>query len=92
MKKYRKYPKRLLANEDQYYAFGEVWVTLDRQTIPLVNLKPKHLEKIIEHVKNRNLQGMLPFLQAELKRRKEEKLAKRTKMGKVLFGVKHERK
>lgn len=86
MKKYKQYPKRLLADPEIQYSYGEIWTTLDGQTIPICNLRPRHIKKIIEHVKSRTSKRILPFLYLELERRKKDRLIKKTKIGKLLYG------
>jgi hypothetical protein len=87
-KVYKPYPESKLCDPMKSYSYGEVWGTLDGQMIPIVNLRDSHLKNTIEHVKKRKLQGILPYLEAEVDRRKKLKLAKKTKAGKLLYGKK----
>lgn len=85
----RGYSEDLLADPNHPYEFGELWSTLDGQTIPIINLRDSHLANIIEHVKDRDRgQEILPYLIEEKKRRRKAELAKKSKMGKVLYGHK----
>jgi hypothetical protein len=85
-KQYKPYPESKLCDPFECYSYGETWTTLDGQRIPIVNLRNNHLKNVIEHVKKRKLQGILPYLEAEVERRKKLKLVKKSKAGKLLYG------
>jgi hypothetical protein len=86
-KPFKPYPESKLHDPIVPWKFGEMWVTLDGQVIPIVNLRYSHLINIIAHVKKRaKATGMLPYLEEELKRRKKLELTKKTKAGKLLYG------
>lgn len=90
-KKYKPYPKsktitfeeimgNLSLNPEEY------WGTMTGQFVHISNLRDSHIERIIEHCKNTGRAYLVPKFKEEQKRRKKAKLAKKTKMGKVLYG------
>jgi hypothetical protein len=86
---YKPYPISKLADNLTSYSYGQVWHTLDGQVIPLINLRNSHLDNIIIHVMKRRVSGgILPFLLAEKERRRKQKLIKKSKAGKILYGRK----
>jgi len=86
-KTFKPYPESERHDPMVPWKFGEIWITLDGQVIPIVNLRDSHLANIIAYIKKgSNSARMLPYLEAELLRRKKLKLTKDTKAGKLLYG------
>ena len=89
MAKYKPYPpgKRLTNEQLADYEFGEFWGLQEGYFVLVKDLRDNHLKKIVEHLENRiSAQRMLPYILAEIERRKIDKLVKKTKAGKILYG------
>lgn len=66
-----------------------IWYTKDGKEIPLNKLEDSHLENIVNKMNKepgwRNFQRV--YIDAEVKRRKQQKLAETTVAGKILYGT-----
>lgn len=89
MAKHKPYPKSKLIRLDDLFKYerDEVWGTLDKQWILIVNLRQSHLENIVRHLIESNREHLLGPIEAEIKRRKQKTLMKSTKAGKILYGT-----
>lgn len=67
----------------------DVWETIDHQAIPIVNLRPAHLQKILEYMNARPgwRHEQKIRIEAELKRREKAKLIRKSKAGKLFYGT-----
>jgi hypothetical protein len=90
-KKPRKYPKnKTLSDEDISTKIDELWFTKNGQVVPIKNLRDSHIVNILKFM-NKHKGWRVeykPTLLHEQKRRKQEKLIKKTKAGKLLYGKK----
>lgn len=88
-KTFKPYPESKLLTPEDYIKYDreEMWRTMTGETILIKNLRNSHLANIIIHFREHGREAP-DVIKQEIKRRKQARLTKLGKAGKVLYGNK----
>lgn len=86
-KTFKPYPESKLFNPEKH-GDSEVWGTLDGQWIPVKNLRDSHLSNIVNHFEQLLGRETPLMIKTEIERRKKIKLAKSSKIARILYDSK----